>query len=147
MVTCALVQLWSKSFPEVCIFLMSSHAHSLMTCCTEWYETIKLNAVVEVVTSLLETCQLHNITSPVPAKGKNPSPGTCQDHHQPLWCIHTSLSITVAGISLGMCPANERCHYNVTTSLIGWVHTKTDPCCCWSGLWFITYVSSSHYPN
>ena len=27
------------------------------------------------------------------------------------------------GISLGMHSANERCQYNVTTSLIGWVHT------------------------
>ena len=25
-------------------------------------------------------------------------------------------------------PANERCRYIVTTSLIGWVHTYTDPC-------------------
>ena len=35
---------------------------------------------------------------------------------------------THPGISLGMRPVNERCHYNVTTSFIGWVHTKTDPC-------------------
>ena len=28
-----------------------------------------------------------------------------------------------AGISLGIRPANERCRYIVTTSLIGWVHT------------------------
>ena len=28
--------------------------------------------------------------------------------------------IMCAGISLGMCPANERCRYIVTTSLIGW---------------------------
>ena len=28
-----------------------------------------------------------------------------------------------SGISLGMCSANERRHYNVTMSLIGWAHT------------------------
>ena len=29
----------------------------------------------------------------------------------------------VPRISLGMCPANDRCRYIVTTSLIGWAHT------------------------
>ena len=32
------------------------------------------------------------------------------------------------GISLPMRPANERCGYIVTTSLIGWEHISTDPC-------------------
>ena len=27
-----------------------------------------------------------------------------------------------------MRPTNDRCRYNVTTSLIGWAHTETDPC-------------------
>ena len=31
------------------------------------------------------------------------------------------------GIILGMCPANERQRYNVTPSLIGWVHSQNDP--------------------
>ena len=31
------------------------------------------------------------------------------------------------GISPGMRPANERRRYNVTTSLIAWAHTWTDP--------------------
>ena len=31
-------------------------------------------------------------------------------------------------ISLVMCPVNERRRCNATTSLIGWVHTKNDPC-------------------
>ena len=30
-------------------------------------------------------------------------------------------------IILGMGSANERRRYNVTSSLIGWAHTKTDP--------------------
>ena len=30
-----------------------------------------------------------------------------------------------SGTSLGMRPANKRRRYNATTSLIGWVHTKT----------------------
>ena len=33
---------------------------------------------------------------------------------------------TPAGIILCMCPANEGRRYNVTSSLIGWVHTKND---------------------
>ena len=31
--------------------------------------------------------------------------------------------LAITGISLGMRPANERCRYNATTSLIGWAHT------------------------
>ena len=33
-----------------------------------------------------------------------------------------------AGIILHMHPANERRHYIVTSSLIGWEHTQNDPC-------------------
>ena len=36
--------------------------------------------------------------------------------------------MAVAGISLGVRAANERCHYNVVMSLIGWAHTWDDPC-------------------
>ena len=32
-----------------------------------------------------------------------------------------------AGIFLCMCPANEIWHYNVTSSLIGWVHSQNEP--------------------
>ena len=40
------------------------------------------------------------------------------------WQVHILTVISpYAGISLGMCPANERCCYNTTTSLIGWAHT------------------------
>ena len=31
------------------------------------------------------------------------------------------------GIILCMCPTNERWHYNVKSSLIGWAHTQNDP--------------------
>ena len=31
-----------------------------------------------------------------------------------------------SGISLGICPANERRRYNVTTTPIGWAHTRAD---------------------
>ena len=37
-------------------------------------------------------------------------------------------------ISLGMRTASERRRYNVTTSLIGWAYTKTDPCLIKLGL-------------
>ena len=35
---------------------------------------------------------------------------------------------TLTGISLGMCPANERHRYNVTKSLICWMHTGAEQC-------------------
>ena len=43
----------------------------------------------------------------------------------PLVCKGISIApdSPLAGISLGMHPANERRRYNVTMSLIGWVHT------------------------
>ena len=37
---------------------------------------------------------------------------------------------TVVGIVLCMHPTNERQRYIVTLSLIGWVHSQNDPCCC-----------------
>ena len=36
---------------------------------------------------------------------------------------------SVAGINLGMGSANERRHYIVTLSLIGWAHSQIDPWC------------------
>ena len=39
----------------------------------------------------------------------------------------TDRGYSLAGISLGMRPANERRRYNVKTSLMGWAHTSTDP--------------------
>ena len=38
-----------------------------------------------------------------------------------IWCF------IKAGIILCMHPANER-HYNIASSLIGWVHAQNDPC-------------------
>ena len=37
-------------------------------------------------------------------------------------------SSAYTGIILGMHPATERWHYNVTSSLIGWAHSQNDPC-------------------
>ena len=39
-----------------------------------------------------------------------------------------TLNNTPSGINLRMHPANEWHHYNVTSSIIGWVHSQTDPC-------------------
>ena len=36
--------------------------------------------------------------------------------------------VTTAGVILCMRPANERRRYNVTSSLIDWVHAQNDPC-------------------
>ena len=43
-----------------------------------------------------------------------------------------------SGIILGMGSANERWHYIVTSSLIGWAHTQNDP------FWPTTMVSNHH---
>ena len=42
--------------------------------------------------------------------------------------LHPASVRTMAGIILCMHPANERRRYNVTSSLIGWAHSQTDPC-------------------
>ena len=43
-----------------------------------------------------------------------------------------------------MRPANERQHYNVTSSLIGWAHTQNDPWCVNTGVFF---MNESWSPN
>ena len=45
---------------------------------------------------------------------------TGTDLSAPFWCT--------AGLILGLCPANGRQHYFVTTSLIGWAQAKNQPC-------------------
>ena len=40
----------------------------------------------------------------------------------------TPLFISLPGIILCMCLANEKRRYNVTSSLIGLTHTQNDPC-------------------
>ena len=40
---------------------------------------------------------------------------------------HRSDSLYLETISC-MCPTNERQHYNVTSSLVSWAHTQSDPC-------------------
>ena len=47
-------------------------------------------------------------------------------HHHTLYHWQ-GMAATAAGIILYMCPANERWRYNVTSSLIGWVHAQKDP--------------------
>ena len=44
---------------------------------------------------------------------------------RPQWVNPSGARTT--GITLAMCPANERHRYNVTMSLIGWTHTSPDP--------------------
>ena len=53
------------------------------------------------------------------------SPATHLFYHRSNKYIWTH---TLTGISLGMRPAIKRRRYNVTTSLIGWAQTYTDPC-------------------
>ena len=59
----------------------------------------------------------------------------CNDEHASLWCDYYANTLEqsqenigyhmtyITGISLCMRPANKRGGYNVTSSLIGWVHT------------------------
>ena len=35
---------------------------------------------------------------------------------------------STTGLILGLCPANEKHHYKVTPSLIGWAQTQNQPC-------------------
>ena len=42
--------------------------------------------------------------------------------------FHVLQVVTLPGIILYMRPANGRRRYNVTSSLIGWAHTQSDPC-------------------
>ena len=46
-----------------------------------------------------------------------------------------------AGLILGLCPANERLRYKVTSSLIGWAQTYNQPCICPQYCWL------PHGPN
>ena len=53
-----------------------------------------------------------------------------------LLCSNTWPNITSnARIIVWMFPANERRCYNVTSSLIGWVHYQNDPCGCYQHFW------------
>ena len=47
----------------------------------------------------------------------------------------------ITGINLGMDSANERRHYIVMASLIGWAHTQNDP---YFTCWFITVFHDQH---
>ena len=50
-----------------------------------------------------------------------------------------------------MHPANERWRYNVTSSLIGWVHAQNDPCIFYDKMTIfklankIAWIHSQHY--
>ena len=45
-----------------------------------------------------------------------------------IMCYVHVRNVVIAGMVLCMCPANERWRYIVTSSLIGWAHTRNDPC-------------------
>ena len=50
-------------------------------------------------------------------------------------------------IILGMCSANERRRYSVTSSLIGWAHTKNDPCRNDVITRYAWYINKQFYSN
>ena len=45
-----------------------------------------------------------------------------------MWC--PVYNVILSGLILGLCPANERWHYFVTTPLIGWVQAYNQPWLC-----------------
>ena len=50
---------------------------------------------------------------------------------QAITCLNYEQNVFFYAIfndSMWICPANERQCYNVTQSLIGWVHSQNDPC-------------------
>ena len=51
----------------------------------------------------------------------------CFTGTQAIICLKVGNNNTRTGTMLRLCPANERGHYNITSSLIGWVHTQNDP--------------------
>ena len=62
-----------------------------------------------------------------------------------LLCRNTWPNITSnAGSLVWMFPANERRCYNVTSSLIGWVHSQNDPCGCYQHFWTTREYSEYH---
>ena len=54
---------------------------------------------------------------------------------------------TPGGIILCMRPANERCCFNRTSSLIGWVHTQNDPCTWTNTLRLRQYGLQTRFSN
>ena len=52
-------------------------------------------------------------------------------------------TMDVAGIIFWMHPTNERRHYIVTWSPVGWVHTQNDPWCICSSMSLLEYVSGA----
>ena len=54
------------------------------------------------------------------------------------WYHTTSQFLSYTWLILGLRPANERCHYRVTPSLIGWAQTLNQP-------WYISYSYHIHY--
>ena len=51
----------------------------------------------------------------------------------------------ISRIILCMCPANERWHYNVMPSLIGWAHTYTEWSLKWGTGWCLYFRDHSVY--
>ena len=49
--------------------------------------------------------------------------------------LYHDMVIYTAGLILGFCPSNERRHYFVTMSLIGWAQTSNQPCITFHTLW------------
>ena len=71
--------------------------------------------------------QYHQPLSKTYSMARNMISYACQSSVSMVHALFTYITSCHTGISLGIRPANERRCYNVTTSPIGWVHTKTDP--------------------
>ena len=71
-----------------------------------------------------------------------------QIHHCNGWSSLLSKNAVLGNVigCLGMGSASERWHYNVTAHLIGWAHTRNDPCAHKMSLWSRSFsVSCQDY--
>ena len=75
---------------------------------SQWETSLQSNAVSHWLGANLESALIKRQTDPASLMGSHP--------------------FRKSGIILGMGSANERWHYNVMSSLIGWAHTQNDPC-------------------
>ena len=61
-------------------------------------------------------------------------------------CSHFAVvALYVTGIIFCMRPANNRWHCNMTSSLIGWVHTPNDPWCNICDIWPCCYETLLYF--
>ena len=117
--------------------------------CRFWLLARQPNGVIFIVkihitgkltrnSSALGFCQLINCPSVRPA-GSLSWPTLISIQRLTLIICYCMGKVGLSGIILYMHPANERLHYIVMSSLIGWEHIQNDPCLILHGRDFIHF--------